>query len=188
MKKYDAKFIIIELLIMLVIAVIPSSILGISWGSSAATIIGMTIFFYAVLNLFYWLFLGTIITNRIVMKTEDKYSGEKGYVNCETFYSHSEIFMVDVERGKIAYIANQNPYEFQEVNAAELTDAKSGYIPAPLGGTSYVYFEFKCNGKRKRIPTFTSSQPYMLKSGEVLEGLSKADYFCEVINQAKGKR
>lgn len=186
MKKFDAKFITIQLLILLVVAAIPAIILGIMWGAVVSGVVGMTIFFYAMLNLIYWLGVSEIFTNRIVKKTEEKYSQEKGYRNCESFYTHSEIFKVDVERGKIAYIANQNPYEFQEFSAAQLTDVKTGYMPAPLGGTTFVYFEFRCNGKRKKIPTFTSRQPYLLKSGEVLEAMSKADYFCEVINQAKG--
>ena len=39
--------------------------------------------------------------------------------------------------------------------------------------------------KRKKIATFQSNQPYSLKSGEVVATISKADYFCEIINQAK---
>ena len=48
-----------------------------------------------------------------------------------------------------------------------------------------MYFEFKYQNQKKRIATFASNQAYSLKSGEVMEAISKADYFCEVIQRAK---
>ena len=185
MKKFNLKFFAIQVLIILVISLIAGLCVGLDSVSPVATVIGMTAFFAFLLSMFYFGLFGHMITDKITKKTEAKYSAERGYTNCETFYSNSEIFKVNVEKGKIAYIANQNPFEFQEVSAADLADVKSGYFPGPLGGTSYVYFEFKYQNPKKRIATFTSNQAYSLKSGEVMEAMSKADYFCEVINQAK---
>lgn len=185
MKKIDVKFVAIQGIILLVISLIAGFFAGRNSVSPVATVIGLTIFVDIMLSLFYWIGISGIITDKLASKTEAKYSRERGFANCETFYSSSEIFKVNVETGKIAYIANQNPFEFQEINASELTDVKTGYFPGPLGGTSYVYFEFKYKNKRKKIATFQSNQPYSLKSGEVVEAISKADYFCEIINQAK---
>lgn len=185
MKKFNLKFVIMQELILLVVAIIPGVCLGVNTVKPVANSIGLSIFFAVILNLFYWLVIGRIITDKLAERTERKYSEERGYANCQTFYSSAEIFKVNVEKGKIAYIANQNPLEFQEISAAELTNVKSGYVPGPFGGTSYVYFEFMYQKQRKRIATFTSNQPYSLDSGEVAEALDKADYFCDVINQAK---
>lgn len=51
--------------------------------------------------------------------------------------------------------------------------------------TSYVYFEFYYNGKKTRIPTFTSSNTYSIQSSEVMEGISKADTFCDILKNAQ---
>lgn len=71
------------------------------------------------------------------------------------------------------------------VQAKELTNIKSSYTKAPLGGTQYVYFEFYVNNKRVRIPTFTASNVYSLQSQAVLEGISKADAFCALLTNAQ---
>ncbi len=59
------------------------------------------------------------------------------------------------------------------------------YKKEPLGGTQYVYFEFYYNNKRVRIPTFTASNVYSLQSQAVLEGISKADAFCDLLTNAQ---
>lgn len=73
----------------------------------------------------------------------------------------------------------------QMVEAKELTDIESSYKKAPLGGTSYVYFAFKYNNKKVVIPTFTASNVYSLQSPAVLEGISKADAFCDLLKNAQ---
>ena len=94
-------------------------------------------------------------------------------------------FRIDESAGRIAYVSYQNPYEFQMVSAKDITNIKSSYIKGPLGGTRYVYFEFYYNNKKVRIPTFTSRNIYSLKSQEVLEGISKADAFCDILVHAQ---
>lgn len=185
MKKFSPKFLVIQILVIFAISLIVGICVGINSVNPVPGIIGVTIFVAFVVSIFYFALFGHILTDKIAMKTERKYSAERGYSNSETFYSSAEIFKVNVENGKIAYIANQNPLEFQEISAADLTDVKTGYFPGPLGGTSYVYFEFMYQGKKKRIATFKSNQAYSLQSGEVMEAMSKADYFCEIINKAK---
>lgn len=185
MKKYNAKFLFMQIGSILLISSIVGIYLGKNSASPVLTSIVLTLFIAFAISVFYFALFGSIITDEIAMKTEKKYSAERGYSNSETFYSSSEILKVNVKNGKIAYIANQNPLQFQEINAADLTEIKTGYFPGPLGGTSYVYFEFRYQGKKRRITTFKSNQAYSLKSEEVKEAMSKADYFCEIINKAK---
>lgn len=185
MKKFNLKFLMLQIGIILAISLIVGICLGIHSVNPVANVIGLTIFAAVILGMFYFLIFARMITDKMATKTERKYSAEKGFSNSETFYSSSEIFKVNVENGKIAYIANQNPLEFQELSASDITDIKTGYVPGPLGGTSYVYFEFVYQGKRSKIATFKSNQAYSLQSGEVMEAMSKADYFCEILNKAK---
>jgi hypothetical protein len=185
MKKFNGKFLGLQIGIILAISIIAGLCMGIGSVNPVGNTIGLSIFVALMLSMFYFMGISQTITDKLAMRTERKYSAERGFSNSETFYSSAEIFKVNEENGKIAYIANQNPLEFQEFSAADLTDVKSGYTPGTLGGTRYVYFEFMYQNKKRRIATFASNQTYSLKSEEVMEALSKADYFCEVINRAK---
>lgn len=185
MKKYNLKFFVIQMAIIVGISLAVGLFFGLRSNSPLAMIILLTGFFTFLISIFYFFVYGSVITDRFTMRTEKKYSEERGYADCETFYSNSEILKINEKDGKIAYIANQNPFEFQEVSAADISGIRTGYIKGPLGGTSYVYFEFVYKGKKKRIATFTSNSAYSMNSEEVVEGISKADYFCEVLNNAK---
>ena len=109
--------------------------------------------------------------------------------NCSqsVFCAFCHRFDIDEETGKIGYVSYLNPKEFQLLSAANITDIKSSYVKGPLGGTSYVYFEFFYNKQKVRIPTFTSNNTYSLESSEVLEGISKADTFAEILTNAQNQ-
>lgn len=125
-------------------------------------------------------------TRRIMDKTIAENAEANGFYNCSTFTTHNAILKIDAEHGKIAYICNLNPTEFQVISAKNITDIKSDYQKAPLGGTAYVYFQFVYEGMRIRIPTFTAIHcVYSLQSAEVLEGISKADAYAELLQRAK---
>ena len=66
-----------------------------------------------------------------------------------------------------------------------ISNVRTYYIKGPFGGTRYVCFEFIYQNKRVRIPTFTSRNMYSMESEEVLTALSKADTFCEILENAK---
>lgn len=71
------------------------------------------------------------------------------------------------------------------ISAKDISNIRSSYIKGPLGGTSYVYFEFFYNKKRTRVPTFTSNQAFSMNSSEVITAISKADAYCEILENAK---
>lgn len=117
-------------------------------------------------------------------KFMDAKSKEAGFKEYSTFHSSAGIVRIDGVDGRVAYVAKLNPKEFQVVNAKDLTDIKSDYNKDPLGGTRYVYFSFSYNGKTLKVPTFTAESTYSMKSSEVLEGISKADMFAEILKNA----
>ena len=91
-KKINVKFVALQGLILFAIALIAGLWLGLKSVNPVANIIGFTIFFDIMLSMFYWIAIGRMITDKIATKTERKYSAQRGYYNCETFYSNSEIF------------------------------------------------------------------------------------------------
>ncbi len=126
------------------------------------------------------------VTKRIMDNTILKHAMDNGFGDCSTFTTNNAKLLIHAEAGKIAYVCNLNPTDFQVISAKDITDIKSDYIKAPLGGTTYVYFQFVYKGTRIRIPTFTAVHcVYSLQSGEVLEGISKADAYAELLERAK---
>lgn len=134
---------------------------------------------------------GNARAGRIAKKTMEKNSKKENFGRCSTFITEGSftigaILTIDENTGRVAYVSYWNPHEFQMMHAKDLTNIKSSYIKAPFGGTQYVYFEFYYKNKRVRIPTFTASKVvYSLQSREVLEGISKADTFCDLLMNAQ---
>ena len=191
MKKFDAKFLLIQGVILLVVSVIVGVVVGIAMGGDNLILGALRLlpFFFFVVVLGYCVFANSF-TGRIAKKTMEQHSEEEGFEDYSTFvtdgsFTLGAIIRIDKSNGRVAYVSYQNPYEFQMVQAKDLTNIKSSYVKGPLGGTSYVYFEFYYNNKKVRIPTFTSSNTYSLKSEEVLEGISKADAFCDLLTNAQ---
>lgn len=191
MKKISGKFLLIQAGIMLAISFIVGLLLNIYLGAenlmSATVLTAVLVFVFLLICV---LICGNSINARIAKKTMEKGSAESGFEAYSTFASDApftigSVLRIDESTGKIGYVSYQNPYEFQLLPAKDITKIKSSYIKGVLGGTSYVYFEFYYNNKRVRIPTFTSNNQYHLQSEEVLEGIAKADTFCEILENAK---
>lgn len=186
MKKFSMTFILMELVVLLVISFIAGLIISACMGAEdllyVAVVYGGFVFFFGGCV---YLGLSGAITQRFAEKTMEKYSKEKKFTQYNTFYSSGAIIRIDENTGRIAYVANQNPFEFQMISARDISKIRTHYIKGPLGGTSYVCFEFVYNGKRVKIPTFTSNQVYSMESSEVLTAISKADAYCEILQNAQ---
>lgn len=191
MKKIDVKFLVVQVVILLVISAAAGIIVSIALGGENPIVGGfrllpLFLFFIALV----YAAIGNVITGPIAKKTMEKNSKKENFENCSTFvtkgpFTIGAIVKIDESTGRVAYVSYWNPYEFQMVQAKDLTNIKSSYKKAPMGGTSYVYFEFYYNNKRVRIPTFTASNVYSLQSEAVLEGISKADAFCDLLTNAQ---
>jgi len=130
-------------------------------------------------------FQSNFITNRLMKKTLESDEQALSFQNCSTFTTNNAILKIDEANGRIGYIYYLNPTEFLVVSAKNITDIKADYIKGPLGGTRYVYFQFVYEGKCIKVATFTSRNMYSLNSKEVLEAMSKADTYVELLERTK---
>jgi len=187
MKKVNWKIIIFVTVALVLTAFLLGGVCGLIFKNGivflAVTLCG---FFSGAIWIFIWNISTNKFTQRIMEKTIAENAEANGFYNCSTFTTHNAILKIDAEHGKIAYVCNLNPTEFQVISAKNITDIKSDYQKAPLGGTAYVYFQFVYEGVRIRIPTFTAIHcVYSLQSAEVLEGISKADAYAELLQRTK---
>ncbi len=191
MKKIDVKFLLLQVVILIAVSTIIGIIISAVVGGVNPIVGGlrtMPLFLFFV-AMAYGVF-GNMFTGPIARKTMEKHSKKENFEKSSTFvtddsFTIGAIVKIDENTGRVAYVSYGNPYEFQMVQAKELTNIKSSYMKAPMGGTRYVYFEFYYNNKRVRIPTFTSRYVFSLQSQAVLEGISKADAFCDLLTNAQ---
>ena len=194
MKKIDAKYLLIWGVVLLALSYVIGLILCIATNGNPNPFAGAantTLVFFFFLLIFSF-FFGNNIVGKIAKKTLQAGIEKENMQNFSTFvnegsFTLGSVICIDEETGKIGYVSYLNPKEFQLLSAANITDIKSSYVKGPLGGTSYVYFEFFYNKQKVRIPTFTSNNTYSLESSEVLEGISKADTFAEILTNAKNQ-
>ncbi len=194
MKKVSGKFILEQIGGVIIVSVLMSTIVAfVAFRDGAMPlpkqILNLIPVFIFGIGFFYLMFSNTY-TGRIAKKTMNSNCEKENFRNYSSFtnngtFTIGTLIRIEEHTGRIAYVSYQNPREFQMIPAKDITNIKSGYVKAPLGGTGYVYFEFYYKNKRLRIPTFTSNNVYHLQSTEVLEGISKADVFAEILEKAQ---
>ena len=192
MKKFSGPFILAQAAVIYIIGCIISIFIGIYSenvkhlsteildGDFLISVFETSLFISIFLCCFY-IPMSNIITGKLAEKTINK---TEEY-NSNTFYTNNSIIRIYRQTGKIVYVANQNPFKLQVISAKDISNVRTYYIKGPFGGTRYVCFEFIYQNKRVRIPTFTSRNMYSMESEEVLTALSKADTFCEILENAK---
>ena len=187
MKRFSIPFMLGEAVVLYVISLIAAFAINIynKTPDVVRVSLGVSVIMFVFLLMFYVIVIGNIITDRMAEKTLEKGTQEHNFRNYSTFYSSGASIRIEENTGKIAYVSNQNPFEFQVISAKDISNIRSSYIKGPLGGTSYVYFEFFYNKKRTRVPTFTSNQAFSMNSTEVFTAISKADAYCEILENAK---
>lgn len=186
MKKINWKYILILFGGVLALSAIASLILGIVNGNLAG-FTGIMFVFVFILSIMMFVFhtQSNFVTDRLMKKTLETDEKAASFQNCSTFTTNDGILKIDEANGRIGFVYYLNPTEFVVISAKNITDIKSDYMKGPLGGTNFVYFQFVYEGKRTRIATFTSRNMYSLKSGEVLEAMSKADAYAELLERTK---
>jgi hypothetical protein len=180
MKKIDFKWVLRQLLFMVLASIVIGEVLVFALGfSGMANTIVLPI---GVLMLIFilWARTGCCGSKKQAKKTFENGIKENHFGNYNTFDSSNSYIVIN-EDGRIGFVSAYNPKEFQMAMPNEITNVRSSHINSPLGGTTYVYFAFTYKGKETKIPTFTSSQVCSLKSSEVLEGISKADAFADML-------
>ena len=96
------------------------------------------------------------------------------------FNGSDSLLAIDGVDGRIAYVSNLNPLVFQCAELKDISDVRTDLFKGPLGGASAVY-----KGKKTKVYTFLSNQAYSLKSKEVLEAISKADMYVDMLKKLK---
>lgn len=138
-----------------------------------------------VIYIFIAAFVVSSITKSLFEKQADKTiesASEQGIYG-STFRSNSAYIRIDEEKQKVAYVSVYNPKELFILDPKQIRDIKADYIKGPLGGTSYVYFQFYYGKQKLRFPTFLSNQTHMIKSNEVQTGISKAETYRDILKQ-----
>lgn len=79
-----------------------------------------------------------------------------------------------------------NPKEFQIAEAKDLSNIRTGTQGGALGGVTMVYFAFEYKGVTTKVHTFMTNGSYSKTSEEVLEEISKADMYVDMLNRLKG--
>ena len=136
-----------------------------------------------------------IFTARIVYHFEKKKMlrqlDEAGIDRRQIFYGDKCVVSVDMEQGKLGLIFFWNPFEVQVIPAERITKAwaDDGAFGAGFTrGTSRVSFLFLLDGIKIRVNTFTSNHRWKMNDRRVLEGISKADRWVEVLNYARQRQ
>ena len=146
--------------------------------------IGLMTEFFIVLGWF--MFFEDPFLTRKAYKTLNRDITNAGLYHYSEFESKNSIICIDEAQGKIAVVFKRNYDELQVVDAKDVTNIKADYVRGPLGGATATYFRFIYNNTNVRAYTFWSNQVYRLKSSEIMEGISKADAYCDILKRAQG--
>lgn len=134
----------------------------------------------------WFLFFEDPFLTRKAYKTLNRDITNAGLYHYSEFESKNSIICIDEAQGKIAVIFKRNYDELQVIDAKDVTDIKADYVRGPLGGATATYFRFIYKNTNVRAYTFWSNQAYTLKSSEIMEGISKADAYCDILKRAQG--
>lgn len=173
--------------ITLVVGVIASVIF--SFATCEGTFNSNMMILGLILYVFIAAFVVSYITKSVFKKQAEKTmeTASNQGINGSTFHSTRALIRIDEENKKVAYVSVYNPKELFLLDPKQIHDAKADYIKGPLGGTSYVYFQFYYGKQKLRFPTFLSNQAYMIKSAEVQTGISKAETYRDILKQVSAK-
>lgn len=135
----------------------------------------------------WWVFGGNAIYRHAKKKMLKQLDGA-GIDRRQIFYSDNCVVSMDIKQGKIGLLFYWNPFEVQVVPAGRVSRAWTDDGAGGAGflrGTSRVSFLFEIDGIKVRVNTFISNQRWKLNDEKVLEGISKADLWVQVLDQAR---
>lgn len=135
----------------------------------------------------WWLF-GPSTIWKTRKKSMEKFLDEQGFERHQTFYGRGQTVIVDMKKGEMALLFFWNPFELYVLPASRIdkvwTEDGAGGVGV-LRGTSRVSFLFLVDGLKIRVDTFTSNQRWKMEDPKVLEGISKADRWVQVLEAAR---
>lgn len=194
MKRVNVGYIVKQVLCVIVIASVVSLVAGgvLLRNFGSTTYVNLTMLFgllEAVCLLFgligYALHLAWGGSNKKSKKTFEAGLEEYQFKEISRFNGSDSLLAIDGVDGRIAYVSNLNPLVFQCAELKDISDVRTDLFKGPLGGASAVWFSFIYKGKKTKVYTFLSNQAYSLKSKEVLEAISKADMYVDMLKKLK---
>lgn len=135
-----------------------------------------------------WWFIGPSTIWKSRKKNMEKVLDGQGFERHQTFYGRGQTVIVDMKRGEMALLFFWNPFELYVLPASRISrvwseDGAGG--AGILRGTSRVSFLFQVDSVKIRVDTFTSNQRWKMEDPKVLEGISKADRWVQVLEAAR---
>lgn len=144
-------------------------------------------FVIPLLAVLWWIFAGRNIY-RLGKKRMVKQLDEMGIDRRQIFYSDGCVVSMDIKQGQIGLLFFWNPFRVQVTPAGRVTRAWTDDGAGGAGfmrGTSRVSFLFEIDGIKIRVNTFISNQRWKMNDEKVLEGISKADLWVQVLDAAR---
>lgn len=135
----------------------------------------------------WWLF-GPSTIWKTRKKNMEKVLDGQGFERHQTFYGRGQTVIVDMKKGELALLFFWNPFELYVLPASRVSRAWSEDGAGGAGflrGTSRVSFLFLVDNIKIRVDTFTSNQRWKMEDPKVLEGISKADRWVQVLEAAR---
>lgn len=135
----------------------------------------------------WWIFGGRVIYSFAKRRMLKQLDGA-GIDRRQIFYSDNCVVSMDIGQAKVALLFFWNPFTLYVLPADRVTRAWADDGASGVGilrGTNRVSFLFMVDGVKVRVNTFISNQRWKLTEGKVLEGISKADLWVQVLDQAR---
>lgn len=156
-------------------------------GGIGAVMFNMCSFIAAILL---WVFGGRIVYFFAKKRMLKELDGA-GVDRRQIFYSDGCVVSVDAAQAKAALLFFWNPFALYVIPAGRVTRAWADDGAGGRGflrGTSRVSFLFEVDGVKVRVNTFVSNQRWKLSDDKVLEGISKADLWVQVLDQVRQQK
>ena len=192
MKKVDASYILKQMLLRAILATVLGLAIEIAmciaW--DGPMLFGPTMTFivicWVIVFIVYGLHMAWGGSDKAAGKTFDAGLEEHQFREVSTFSTSNAFLAIDGVDGRIAYVSNYNPKEFQIAQVKDVSRIESGMNKGPLGGATAVYFSFMYKNKKTKIFTFLTNSAYSLKSAEVIEAVSRADMYVDMLKKLQG--
>ncbi len=151
--------------------------------------VGAVVCMFAIplLAVLWWIFAGGMIW-KLSKKKMVRRLDEMGIDRRQIFYSDGCVVSMDIKQGQIGLLFFWNPFQVQVAPAGRVARAWTDDGAGGAGfmrGTSRVSFLFEIDGIKIRVNTFISNQRWKMNDEKVLEGISKADLWVQVLEQAR---
>lgn len=141
------------------------------------------------LAVLWWAFGGRLVYRAGRRRMAKRLDG-MGIDRRQIFYGESCVVSMDMERRKMGLLFFWNPFQVQVIPAGRVARAWADDGARGTGrfrGTSRVSFLFEIDGAEIRVNTFISNQRWKLDDNRVLEGISKADLWVHVLEEARSQ-